>query len=31
MVPVKIYIDGVSDVGAVGSYTISLEIGKEQS
>lgn len=30
MVPVKISIDGVTDAGAVGSYTISVEIAKEQ-
>lgn len=29
LVPVKIYVDGVTNVGAVGSYTISVEIKKE--
>ena len=28
MVPVKIYVDGVTDVGAVGDYTVSVEIRK---
>ena len=29
--PVKIYVDGVTDVGAVGQYQISVDIRKVQS
>ena len=29
MVPVKIYVDGFTDIGPVGDYTISVKIGKD--
>ena len=30
MVPVRVRVDGYTDVGAVGDYTISLEIRKAE-
>lgn len=30
MAPVKIYCDGVSDVGAIGKYTISVNIDRSE-